>query len=439
MPARCERPLFTMCGFRTRPPGTKFAYGTATRYLVKDAAITTISPTIVGITYPATSAFTVDVLPTGVSLNADTGAITGTPSAVEDVTSVVTLTDSGGRTWTATLLFSIGIPVSAFTYGDDPATDSLGAAASHAVTITGTAPITYVLYSGTLPGSYSLNTSTGAISSASVLQADVDASPYAVVVKATNAWGNANSGSFDITCSAAPTWASGPGSITGMVAGYDATDLGTLWQDSARTTAVASNADPVGAWDDKSGNGNHVLQATSGAKPTYSTTGINSGPCLTFDGGDALQLAAFVGGAETQPNTVIVVGQYGDTVGGYCFVDGVGGGRHFLYDTAGNWHIYAGTELNSGDAIDSSLHLFAAVYNGASSKLYLDGTEISSGDTGAESMGGITIGMRFSLGGVAALPSGSKVAAVIVYGKALDATERATIKTWAVATFGTPA
>lgn len=54
---------------------------------------------------------------------------------------------------------------------------------------------------------------------------------------------------------------------------YDPSDLSTLWQDSARTIPVTSDGDPIGAMDDKSGNGNHALQATAGKLPIYKTSG----------------------------------------------------------------------------------------------------------------------------------------------------------------------
>ena len=54
---------------------------------------------------------------------------------------------------------------------------------------------------------------------------------------------------------------------------YDPSDISTLWQDSARTTPVTSDGDPVGAMDDKSGNGNNALQVTDAKRPTYKTAG----------------------------------------------------------------------------------------------------------------------------------------------------------------------
>ncbi|WP_172332551.1 hypothetical protein [Mangrovicoccus sp. HB161399] len=65
----------------------------------------------------------------------------------------------------------------------------------------------------------------------------------------------------------------GVGDIASLLAEYDPSDLSTLWQDSAGTIPVTADGDPVGRMDDKSGNGNHLLQATAAARPVYHTSG----------------------------------------------------------------------------------------------------------------------------------------------------------------------
>lgn len=65
---------------------------------------------------------------------------------------------------------------------------------------------------------------------------------------------------------------------------YDPSDLSTLFQDSAGTTPVTADGDPVGKMLDKSGNGNHLTQATAGSRPLYKTSGGLS--WLLFDGVD---------------------------------------------------------------------------------------------------------------------------------------------------------
>lgn len=61
---------------------------------------------------------------------------------------------------------------------------------------------------------------------------------------------------------------------------WDATDMATLFQDSAGATPVTALTQPIGRMLDISGNGNHLLQATAGARPQYTTDGA------LFDGVD---------------------------------------------------------------------------------------------------------------------------------------------------------
>ena len=60
------------------------------------------------------------------------------------------------------------------------------------------------------------------------------------------------------------------GSETGVF--YDVSDLSTLFQDSAGTTPVTVAGQPVGLMLEKSGNGNHAVQAIAAARPIYQTS-----------------------------------------------------------------------------------------------------------------------------------------------------------------------
>jgi len=72
-----------------------------------------------------------------------------------------------------------------------------------------------------------------------------------------------------------------PTDIAGLYGWYDASVLSSLYQDSGRTTPVAVDGDPVGAWSDRSGNNRH-LTAAGGVRPTYKS----SGTYIQFDGVD---------------------------------------------------------------------------------------------------------------------------------------------------------
>lgn len=90
-----------------------------------------------------------------------------------------------------------------------------------------------------------------------------------------------------------PLWTPQALFFGGFGAWYDPSDLSTLFQDSAATTPVTADNQPVGCMRDKSGNGVHLLQATSGARPTWRAGGNGAAPYLSFDGTDDWLLAMF--------------------------------------------------------------------------------------------------------------------------------------------------
>lgn len=56
-----------------------------------------------------------------------------------------------------------------------------------------------------------------------------------------------------------------------------------LWLKADAITGL-NDGDPVGTWNDSSGNGNNAAQSTAANKPTYKTSIINSQPIVRFDG-----------------------------------------------------------------------------------------------------------------------------------------------------------
>ncbi|MER8762902.1 hypothetical protein [Mesorhizobium sp. M0968] len=65
---------------------------------------------------------------------------------------------------------------------------------------------------------------------------------------------------------------------------YDPSDLSSLWQDTAATTPVAADGDPVRRMNDKSGRGHNLTTASLAASPLYRTDGTYR--WLEFDGVD---------------------------------------------------------------------------------------------------------------------------------------------------------
>jgi hypothetical protein len=71
---------------------------------------------------------------------------------------------------------------------------------------------------------------------------------------------------------------------------YDPSDTSTLWKDTAGTDPVTTDGDAVARIDDKSGNDNHLIQATAANRPLYKTSGGLH--WLLFDGTDGLVSSA---------------------------------------------------------------------------------------------------------------------------------------------------
>ena len=85
---------------------------------------------------------------------------------------------------------------------------------------------------------------------------------------------------------------------------FDVSDMTTLWQDSAKTTPVAADGDPVGFVQDISGRGNHLSQATASRRPIYRAGGGK--PYLQFDNLD--DFLDFPSGALHFPNISVHIG-----------------------------------------------------------------------------------------------------------------------------------
>lgn len=146
--------------------GVKFLYPGSAFSWTYNSAITSASPIYKGFAMPASNGFTVNsgTLPTGISLNADTGALTGTPTQEQYAqTAVIRATDTASVTHDTTITFTVARAPS-ISYAGSPFTWTLDVAISTAnVTSNGGTVTSYAVQSGSLPTGISLNSSTGAL------------------------------------------------------------------------------------------------------------------------------------------------------------------------------------------------------------------------------------------------------------------------------------
>jgi len=164
----------------------------------------------------------------------------------------------------------------------------------------------------------------------------------------------------------------------------------------AYAAVPSADNDSVAVWPDLSGNNNHLTMDTAASQPLFKTAILNSRPAMLFDNtDDQLSLTAFASGTLSQPMTYFLVAKLVAVhPSGYQFiVDGQATGRSTIYvNPSLTWGLYAGTESNAAGAADTNNHLFAALFDGASSKLWVDGGSGVTGNPGATAMDGVRMG-----------------------------------------------
>lgn len=93
-----------------------------------------------------------------------------------------------------------------------------------------------------------------------------------------------------------------PTDVAGLLLWVKA-DAGT-YQDSALTTPAAADGDPVGGWQDQSGQNHHLTQATAGRRPLLKTSRVGALPGIRADGAnDSLSVLL----DDTNTRTLFVV------------------------------------------------------------------------------------------------------------------------------------
>ncbi|WP_183085193.1 putative Ig domain-containing protein [Trinickia fusca] len=206
-------------------------------------------------------------LPTGLSFNAATGVLSGTPTTAGTVNFTVSGTDSSTGTGPYTVSATYTLATSAPTITVSPATlpsASTGMAYSQSVTASGgSAPYTYAVSSGALPTGLSLNASTGALGGTPTA-----AGTFGFTVRGTDANGYSGTRNYSLTV-AAPTIVLSPATLSSATVGtaysQTVTSSGGI---APYTYAVTSGALPAGM----SLASNGVLSGTPTAGGSFNVT-----------------------------------------------------------------------------------------------------------------------------------------------------------------------
>jgi hypothetical protein len=180
------------------------------------------------------------------------------------------------------------------------------------------------------------------------------------------------------------------------------------------------NADPISQWDDSSGTGNHVVQATGGNQPTYRTNVVNSLPVVRFDGSDDFLEVAALAAAIPVPYVVFCVGKISTDKDFNRFYGESGGSANLGLDAdnTGQVYIYNGSVSQIAASNGAAFHIYTVKWNGASSTAGVDTATLGAENPGTtdSQLDGLRVGMN---GG--GTPLAGDIAEILVYDNVISA------------------
>jgi hypothetical protein len=220
---------------------------------------------------------------------------------------------------------------------------------------------------------------------------------------------------------------------------------GTLWQDSGRTTPASSDADPVGAWDDASGNDDHYTQATAGSRPAFKTGIVNGLPVVRFDGASDYLAGPNHLSALTAATAFVVVKIDNDPPGaadqsGLWDMDAASDAAHYPFTDGNVYDGWGSTARKSTGNPTLSLSAAFRVYGVVSASgawtSYVDGTQHYTTGTNTVGFGTAPEFGRSFNGAATYYYLDGDVAEVIVYDSALGTTDRQSVEGYLATKYG---
>lgn len=257
----------------------------------------------------------------------------------------------------------------------------------------------------------------------------------------------ASAGSFSLTGSAAAlnrnrrvTAAAGSYALTGQAATltlgapdprglWDASDLSTLFQDSAGSTPVTTDNQPVGRWADLSGNGFNFLQSTSGLRMTYQTAGGLH--WLESDGSDDEMVATGWTRTGSQTSHMFVVATIPGTLAAndglltYNLFTAANASRIIGFDNATTFKVDT-VGSAAMPTFSGSTHVFEGLFDASGIHAAIDGGAYTDNATVPNTTSASLYLGKGVLGGRKAW----KIHAVAVYDEELTGTARSDLVTW---------
>jgi hypothetical protein len=141
--------------------------------------------------------------------------------------------------------------------------------------------------------------------------------------------------------------------------------------------------------NDHSGKSNNIGQPTTAQQPICKDNVINGRPVTRYDGVDDNLFMSRATALTLQPNTIYLLAKINST-GTFVFDEGTGSANRQLFamQAGGQVNIYAGTNITESGGANhgGAFHLFKLIFNGAASKVFVDGVQVLTGNAGTNGM-----------------------------------------------------
>ncbi len=237
-------------------------------------------PTITGGTGPFTWAISAGSLPPGVTLNASSGLVSGSPTAAGSFSMTVTATDSFGQVTNKTVTITVSASPAFAT--SMPPSGQVGVAYSTSLSVTGgTPPYSWSIIAGSLPAGLALNAGTGQLSGTPTTVGST--SFTASVIDANN---QTATKAVTVVIAAGPLVIVKTANVSSAVAGATVSYTITITNTGSILWTGATLSDPLtGVVDDAVYNANATATAgtLSYAVPTLGWTGnVTAGGSVTI-------------------------------------------------------------------------------------------------------------------------------------------------------------
>ncbi len=208
--------------------------------------------------------------------------------------------------------------------------------------------------------------------------------------------------------------------------------LSWVWRFESDQITGLSDGDLISTWPDISGNGRNAT-GVSTTRPTYKTNILNGQPVARFSGAADIRMTTPAISAISMPTTIFVVASHTASSFSQIF-DGLGtSNRHALFASTSDMEMFAGASSNGGAKSSGTVRIIQCRFNTTASGIRIGGgTLVGSGNTGTQTLTGLTIGNRFA----SSFSSAGDIAALLVANSDLSLTNVNLVGNYLAAKYG---